>query len=526
MTFQLTKEEKSREILACAKDPLYFINKYVYISHPLRGRVPFKTFDFQEDVIKDFLSFRFSIIIKARQLGISTVIAAYAAWLMMFHREKNILVVATKEKTAANIVKKVKAMLKNIPVWLRISEIATDNTTSFGLKNGSIITAESTSYDVGRSEAVSLLILDEAAYIEGLEDLWNGLYSTLSTGGQCVVASTPAGTGNWFHKTYEDSLAARNDFHYIKLPWTVHPERDQAWYEKETRNMSPRQIASELLCSFRMSGETVIDPQYIERLREAIKEPIERTGFDRNLWIWEEYKQTEKGYLIVADSSRGDATDYSVCHVIKPASMEVVAEYQGKLEPDAFADFLMKLGYAYGGAIIVVENNGLGYSVVTKMINAKYPNVYYSKKTSHEYVDPIEAEMTNAITPGFSMTPKTRPLVIGKLEELIRNNILKIYSERFVGELATFIWKNGRPEAMKGYNDDLSMSLAIACWVRDTVIIGNQRTAEYTKAILNAMSFTRVEISTKIAGQNGYKRDKNHYKEQARTLYPSPFYCG
>jgi hypothetical protein len=187
MAFKLTKKQIVAEIIRCGKDPVYFINNFCRISHPLEGTIPFKLYDFQGDCIEKFNEHRFNVINKGRQLGISTTAAAYICWMMLFHRDKNILVVATKLSTASNLVKKVKFMMKSLPDWMMIAKITTDNKNSFELANGSQIKASSTSGDAGRSEALTLLVIDEAAHIEGLEELWTGLYPTLSTGGRCIA---------------------------------------------------------------------------------------------------------------------------------------------------------------------------------------------------------------------------------------------------------------------------------------------------------------------------------------------------
>ena len=236
---------------------------------------------------------------KGRQLGISTVTAAYAAWLILFRKEKNILVIATKLSTAGNLVKKVKFMIKSLPPWLQIADISIDNRNSFELSNGSQIKASSTSGDAGRSEALSLLIVDEAAHVDGLDELWKGLYPTLSTGGRCIALSTPNGIGNWFYRMYSDAEAELNDFHATMLPWDVHPERDQEWFEKETRNMTKKEIAQELECSFLSSGETVIDAEYLEWVFANTQDPLYRDGFDRNLWIWQEYDPSSKYFISI-----------------------------------------------------------------------------------------------------------------------------------------------------------------------------------------------------------------------------------
>ena len=507
MSYKLTKKEILSEIVKAGKDPSYFINNYVKIAHPLRGLIPFKLYDFQEQLLKDFNDHRFNVILKARQLGISTISAAYIAWMMMFHRDKNILVIATKFGTAANLVKKVKSIIKYLPPWMRIASISIDNRTSFELSNGSQIKASATSSDAGRSEALSLLVVDEAAHVEGLDELWTGLYSTLSTGGRCIALSTPNGCGNWFHQAYIDSISEKNDFYPTKLMWDVHPERDQEWFEKETRNMSRRQIAQELECNFNMSGETVFHPDDLIYITNSVKPPKYKTGFDRNFWIWEEY-QSECTYLISADVARGDGKDYSAFHVIKIETNEIVAEYQGKLTPDIFSGILYDAGKEYGDCMIVVENLAAGHTVLDKLIEKEYSNVYHSYKSSHEYVDQVTAEYSNSAVAGFTTTSKTRPLIIAKMEEFIRNKLLTIYSTRLLEEMKTFIWHHGRPQAMRKYNDDLVMACAISCWVRDTAFETSKRELEYKKAFLNSMTTTKKEINTTIPGMQGYKSVK------------------
>jgi hypothetical protein len=506
MAYHISKSEVKKEITKCGKDPAYFLNNYAKISHPEKGLIPFKTYDFQTELLKSYNDHRFNVILKARQLGISTITAGYVAWLMLFRREKNILVVATKFSTAANLVKKVKALIKNMPDWIKISDINVDNRTAFELTNGSQIKASTTSTDAGRSEALSLLVVDEAAHVPELEEMWKALYPTLSTGGRCIALSTPNGVGNWFHQTYVDADEGRNSFFTTKLPWDVHPERDKDWYEKETRNMSNRDIAQELECNFNMSGETVIHPADIQRMLKAVRDPKYRTGFDRNYHIWEEY-QPGAEYLLVADVARGDGRDYSVFHVIKLNTMEIVAEYQGKPSLDMFANLLNSSGREYGESMLVVENNNIGFSVLEKLIDMEYPNIYYSIKSTHQYVDQITAESTSNAVPGFTTSSKTRPLIVAKMEEFIRNSAITVYSARTISEFKTFIWNNGKPEAMRSYNDDLIMSLAIACWIRDTVITSSKKDIKYTKALLNSMICANTQMNTTIKGMHGYKRD-------------------
>jgi hypothetical protein len=507
----LTKKEILREIVKAGKDPVYFTTGYCRISHPQRGLIPFKAYDYQQDLLRDFNDYRFNIILKARQLGISTITAAYIAWLMLFHRDKNILVVATKLQTATNLVKKVKAIIKNLPAWMRISDIEVDNRTSFELSNGSQIKGSSTSGDAGRSEALSLLVVDEAAHVEKLSELWTALYPTLSTGGRCIALSTPNGVGNWFHQNCVEAETGTNDFYMTTLMWDVHPDRDKKWFEKETRNMSKRQIAQELECNFNVSGETVIHPDDIQWYLEKTTAPIYRTGFDRNYWIWKQY-DPEKPYLIVADVARGDGKDNSAFHIIELETMEVVGEYVGKPTPDEFADILYGVAGEYGNPMLVIENNNIGYAVLKKLIDKEYSNLYHSRKGDHQYIDPVTAQWQSNVVPGFTTSSKTRPLIVAKMEEFMRNKLIKVNSSRLLSEMKTFIWHSGRPQAMRSYNDDLVMSFAIGCWVRDTVIVESQKGIEYSKEFISAITTSKTDISTTIPGMTGHKITKENQR--------------
>jgi len=519
MSFQLDKKQRVKEILKCGKDPSYFLNTYARISHPMHGLILFDTYDFQDELLEDFNDYRFNVILKARQLGISTITAGYIVWMMLFHRDKAILVMATKFATAGNLVKKVKSIMRNLPDWLKIATIDVDNRTSFELSNGSSIKAASTSGDAGRSEALSLLVLDEAAHIEGLEELWTGLYPTLSTGGRCIALSTPNGVGNWFHKTCIDAESEANNFHLTTLKWDVHPDRDEEWYKKETKNMSKRQIAQELACNFNTSGETVLDPECMDWMLSVVKEPKYRTGFDRNFWIWEEFDPT-CNYLMSVDVARGDGADYSTFHLLKLETLEIIGEYQGRPTPDLYAGMINQIGREFGNAMIVVENNSIGFTVLDKLVEYAYPNLYYSIKSTHEYIEQHQAEYRNSAIAGFSTTSKTRPLIIAKLEEFIRNKLITIYSSRIVNEFKTFVWKNGKPQAMKSYHDDLIMALAIGCWVRDTAIQSCARDLNYQKAFLDSIYTTKTSLNTQIKGQQGYKKDNIFDKmSEAEKLY-------
>ena len=186
--------------------------------------------------------------------------------------------------------------------------------------------------------------------------------------------------------------------------------------------------------------------------------------------------------------------------------MEVVAEYQGKPNLDMYSNILFQVGQEYGNCLLVVENVGIGISVLEKLIELEYPNLYFSIKGTHEYVESQRGQHDPTAIPGFTTSTKTRPLIISKLEEFIRNKLIKTYSLRLINELRTFIWYNGKPQAMRGYNDDLIIALAIACWVRDTALTASTRDMEYKRACLNSMVAVNTKLNTTLPGMEGYNR--------------------
>ena len=267
------KEVIKQEYLKCAVDPVYFLKKYAVIQHPLQGKVPFALYPFQEASLKDFKDHNYNIILKARQLGISTLTAGYALWMMTFQTDKNILVIATKQDTAKNLVTKIRVMHANLPSWVR-SKCVEDNKLSLRYSNGSQVKAISSTEDAGRSEALSLLVIDEAAFIDKIDTIWTAAQSTLSTGGQCIALSTPNGVGNWFHRTWVGAEEGENDWNTIRLHWTVHPEREQDWRDEQDKLLGPSEAAQECDCDFITSGQGVVDPRILEEYKKSqIQEP-------------------------------------------------------------------------------------------------------------------------------------------------------------------------------------------------------------------------------------------------------------
>jgi hypothetical protein len=499
------------EYKKCAVNPAYFLTRYCYIQHPVKGKILFNLYKYQETSISDFENHTYNIVLKGRQLGFSTLVAGYSLWLMLFHSDKNILVIATQKDTAKNLVTKVKYMHDNLPVWLRQQNLPEDNKLSIRFANGSQIKAIASKKDAGRSEALSLLIIDECAFIDKVEDIWTASSATLSTGGKAILISTPNGVGNFFHKMWLAAEAKENTFNTILLDWRVHPDRNQEWRDRQTEILGELEASQEHDASFIFSGNTVISPETIEFYKKTyVKDPVAKQGFDSNLWIWE-YPAPNKTYIAAADVSRGDGEDYSAIHIIDAETSTQVAEYKGKLPTKEFGNLMVSVATYYNDALLIPDNSSVGWSAIQQVIDRGYKNLFYMSADLH-YVD-VERQILNRsiisernLKPGFTISMRTRPLIIDKIREYMRENAVTIQSTRTMAEFETFIWKNGRPEALDKYNDDLIISLGIGLWVRDTALKLRQQGIELTKASLTHTGYSGVPF-VKVGGvkENPYE---------------------
>jgi hypothetical protein len=197
--------------------------------------------------------------------------------------------------------------------------------------------------------------------------------------------------------------------------------------------------------------------------------------------------------MVIADVARGDGSDYSAAHVMEINTSTQVAEYKGKVDTKDFGNFLVELSTQYNDALLVIENANIGWACIQQVIDRQYKNLFYMSKDL-KYVD-IEHQMRNKyraderqMVAGFSTTSKTRPLIVSKLDEYFREKAVVVRSNRLIDELFTFIFMNGRAEAMKGYNDDLVMAFCIGLWVRDTALRLRQEGIDLTKRAMGGIS--------------------------------------
>lgn len=225
----------------------------------MQGRINFDLYPFQVDTLSQFQEYRINVVLKSRQMGISTLCAMYALREMLFKENFKILVIATKTDVARNLIKKVQVMYDNLPVWLRnLATITNNNRLELILSNGSEIRAVSSKPDAARSSALSLLILDEFAFVDFAEEIWTSAQMTLATGGKAIILSTPNGAGNTFHKLWQKAEEGSTELglghmNPITLPWHLHPDRDQVWRDAQDELLGPRMASQECV-----TGDTMI----------------------------------------------------------------------------------------------------------------------------------------------------------------------------------------------------------------------------------------------------------------------------
>jgi len=498
------RDEIAKRFKRCAEDPVYFMRHYVKIQHPHRGTILFDLYPFQENTLKSFHDYRYLMILKSRQLGITTLVAAYALWMMIFNEDKNILVISIKQEISKEIITKVRFANEHLPSWLKVKE-TTNNFLSLRLANGSMIAATSSAKDAGRSKALSLLILDEAAFIDDAESIWTSAYNTLSTGGRAIVLSTPNGVGNWFHRMWVDAERKKNDFHTLSLKWNLHPERDQAWREEQTKQLGVKGASQECDCDFLSSGRNVVDLMILKWYEENPAMVMDRIEARRGEAL-HVFKRPEDGksYIVSADVARGDGSDYSTAQIIELETLEQCAEFQDQLPMKEFGDILVALSTEYNDALLIVEYTGIGAAVLQQIIDREYKNTFYSSldlqivEVHRQLTSKYNAE-ERKLKPGFSTTIKTRPIIISKLEAYFREKAVIVHSIRLINELKTFIFAdNGKPEAAENYNDDLVMAFAIGIWVRDTALRLRSEGILLTKSMLDKIHITKSEDKTPI----------------------------
>ncbi len=570
----LTTQEIFKEYAKCLVNPIYAVETYLEtFDKTQEGFVPFKLFPRQKEIIYAYEEHRFNLVTKPRQAGVSTTTAAYMSIKVGFADRDNpeaILIVANKQELAFEFLAKIKDFLSQLPRWIWGNEyygnakndaksiFITDSKKEIKLPNGSRVKAVATSKDALRGFTPTYLVMDEAAYIDNGDEVFGAALTALGTGGKATLISTPNGMDALYYKTYDQAKNKKNNFNIIEMKWyeDLRYNKDlrwlkgdaevaetefnfisykkmiddgwkptSSWYEEMCRGMNndAKMIAQELDVSFIGSGGNVIDETYIEYQEKVnVREPSVISGVENEIWIWAPPTEGHQ-YIMGVDVSRGDGEDASTIVVLDFTTMEQVMEYQGKIQPDLLAQIVEEYGNLYKAYTVVDITGGMGVTTVLKLLEFDYKRLHYDTPNG-KILSSKQRELASygkdTKTPGFQATNVRLPM-IANLEFKIRTDAVKIRSSRMTSEMKTFVFKNGRPDHMDGYHDDLLMSMAMCLWVVEHSFKNLEKLEKQTKAMLN--SWTGGNSSpAKVTPQTDLERGTNFVSQENRNKAAVP----
>ena len=462
-----------QEFVKSRDNPAYFMSNYIKVTHPVRGLVPFKLYPFQETIVENIEEHRFNVLRKFRQAGCTTIAGAYSLHFTNFNKHKTVVILSKGDTESTEVLDRIKIMHEELPSWLK-QPITESNKHTLKFKNGSVIKSRPSGKQSGRSLAGSLLIIDEAAFIEAIDTIWAAVYPIISTGGRAFVLSTVNGVGNWYYKIYNEALKKENAFNVIDIEWMDHPEykRQEGYdllykelegkgvnvdeWERITKiNMPYKQWLQEYECAFLGTGDTYLEGSILQRLVEDVSPEFE-IKYNNRMRVFKQSDPTRQ-YVMGVDTSLGRDRDYSAFQILDCYTGEQVAEFYSNRTPiNEFAEIIDREATLYGTALVMPERNTIGENLIDWLFNV------------YEYENLWMEEGTDRI--GYLTTAKNKEFMLAKMEEFIRKQVIKINSKRTVEELLTFIIDDhNKIKADRGKHDDLIMSLALATFALHTL---------------------------------------------------------
>jgi hypothetical protein len=461
MPMQLT-EEQVREYVKCAKDPIYFIENYVKIITLDKGFVQISLYPFQRQAVKDINDNRRVIVKAGRQVGKTTMVVGYILWYILFNEDKFVAILANKAPTAREILNRIKIAYEALPLWLQ-QGVRTWNKGDIELENNCRVMATSTASSAIRGYSISLLYLDEFAFVPSniADEFFTSVYPTISSGTQSkiLISSTPNGM-NHYYRMWTEAAEGQNGFKHIEANWRQVPGRNQAWADDQRRILGEEKFLQEMECEFMGSAGTLLSAAALKSL--AFVKPLHTS--ENGIKI---YNQPLEGhnYIIVADTSRGKGLDYSACVVIDCAiPYRVVATYKdNNISPLVYPSILKKMGDYYNQAYALVEINDNGQQVVDSLFeDYEYENILSTVDIKSKIA--LTWGYGNKSNRGIRTTKSVKRLGCSIVKNLIEQQKLIIEDFDIIAELSTFIAKGTSFEADDGSHDDLVMCLVLFSW--------------------------------------------------------------
>lgn len=460
---QSMTEEQITEFIRCSKDPIYFIENYVKIITLDKGFVQIKLYPFQKEAVTDINDNRRVIVKAGRQVGKTTMVVGYILWYILFNEDKFVAILANKAPTAREILNRIKIAYEALPLWLQ-QGVRVWNKGDIELENNCRVMATSTASSAIRGYSISLLYLDEFAFVPSniADEFFTSVYPTISSGTQSkiLISSTPNGM-NHYYRMWTEAVEGQNGFTHIEANWRQVPGRDQAWADDQRRILGEEKFLQEMECEFMGSAGTLLSAAALKSL--AFIKPLHTS--DNGIKVYEQPKEGHS-YVVIADTSRGKGLDYSACVVIDCAiPYKIVATYKdNNISPLVYPSILKKLGDYYNQAYALVEINDNGQQVVDSLFDDyEYENI----------LSTVEIKTKIALTWGYGTksnrgirtTKSVKRLGCSIMKGLIEQQKLIIEDFDIISELSTFIARGTSFEAEEGSHDDLVMCLVLFSWM-------------------------------------------------------------
>lgn len=372
-------DERAKELGKCFASYIYFTNNYVKIYDSVESAwIPFVLWPDQEELLKKIHSNQLTIILKARQLGISWLSLAYALWNVVFRPIAAVSLFSRRDNEALYMLSndRLRGMYNNLPLWMKGRLAATtDSGHEWILNSGSAVRAFPTS--AGDGYVSTLAIVDEADLAPDLNKLMRSVKPTIDNGGKLILLSRTdkSQPESEFKRIYRAAKAGDNGWAHLFIPWNSHPGRDQEWYTRQRKDILSRTGSlddlyeqypatdNEALAARELDKR--IPPKWIEACFEEMKGiRVKGSPSVPGLVIFKA-PETGKRYVLGADPAEGNPTsDDSSLHVIDVGNGEECAVMAGKFEPDVFASYLSQVSYFYNYAPAMVERNNHGHAVL------------------------------------------------------------------------------------------------------------------------------------------------------------------
>ena len=462
MPLQLTEDEV-REYVKCSKDPIYFIERYVKIITLDKGFINISLYPFQKQAIEDINQNRRVILKAGRQLGKTTMIVGYILWYILFNQDKFVAILANKAPTAREILSRIKIAYEALPLWIQ-QGVKTWNKGDIELENNCRVMATSTASSAIRGFSISLLYLDEFAFVPSniAEEFFTSVYPTISSGtsSKILISSTPNGM-NHFYKMWTEAVENQNGFLHIEANWRQVPGRDQKWADEQRAVLGEQKYFQEIECEFMGSSGTLISAIGLKSL--AFVTPLNKTGSGISIY---HQPVSEKNYMLVADTSRGKGLDYSAFVVLDISEIpyKVVATYKDNdISPLVYPSIIKKIGEYYNNAYALVEINDNGQQVVDSLFDDyEYENILSSVEMKSKMA--LTWGYGNKSNRGIRTTKSVKRLGCSVLKNLIESQQMIIQDFEIISELSTFVTNGTSFEAASGSHDDLVMCLVLFSW--------------------------------------------------------------